>query len=253
MKKRLNQKIIAIALSLLAIILIAVPAFAAKAPQMENNYRCPACGSVFTNAKKWEKHREKCFYEADGPAYYTYGDDKMTTEDPDAEETTTETTTERTTVTETTVPEITVTETAASTEAPSQTTTTEATTHIDATTEATTRIVATTVKKTEAATVNRTPVMFVPEVTEATVIKTLDDESAKVTVAVKVSESVADDFETESNVDDEFFYSEYPEAVSDDTIPSTGSSKGVVVALTLVIIASAAIIAVKRKDDNISA
>lgn len=31
MKKRLNQKIIAIALSLLAIILIAVPAFAAKA------------------------------------------------------------------------------------------------------------------------------------------------------------------------------------------------------------------------------
>lgn len=94
--------------------------------------------------------------------------------------------------------------------------------------------------------------MFVPEVTEATVIKTLDDESAKVTVAVKVSESVADDFETESNVDDEFFYSEYPEAVSDDT-PSTGSSKGVVVALTLVIIASAAIIAVKRKDDNISA
>ena len=73
------------------------------------------------------------------------------------------------------------------------------------------------------------------------------------TVAVKVSESVADDFETESNVDDEFFYSEYPEAVSDDTIPSTGSSKGVVVALTLVIIASAAIIAVKRKDDNISA
>lgn len=244
MKKRLNQKIIAIALSLLAIILIAVPAFAAKAPQMENNYRCPACGSVFTNAKKWEKHREKCFYEADGPAYYTYGDDKMTTEDPDAEETTTETTTERTTVTETTVPEITVTETVAST---------EATTHIDATTEATTRIVATTVKKTEAATVNRTPVMFVPEVTEATVIKTLDDESAKVTVAVKVSESVADDFETESNVDDEFFYSEYPEAVSDDTIPSTGSSKGVVVALTLVIIASAAIIAVKRKDDNISA
>lgn len=251
MKKRLNQKIIAIALSLLAIILIAVPAFAAKAPQMENNYRCPACGSVFTNVKKWEKHREKCFYEADGPAYYTYGDDKMTIEDPDAEETTTETTTERTTVTETTVPEITVTETAASTEAPSQTTTTEATTHIDATTEATTRIVATTVKKTEAATVNRTPVMFVPEVTEATVIKTLDDESAKVTVATKVSESVADDFETESNVDDEFLYSEYPEAVL--TIPSTGSSKGVVVALTLVIIASAAIIAVKRKGDNIGA
>lgn len=243
MKKRLNQKIIAIALSLLAIILIAVPAFAAKAPQMENNYRCPACGSVFTNAKKWEKHREKCFYEADGPAYYTYGDDKMTTEDPDAEEATTETTTERTTVTETTVPEITVTETAASTEAPSQTTTTEATT----------RIIATTVKKTEAATVKRTPVMFVPEVTEATVIKTLDDESAKVTVATKVSESVADDFETESNVDDEFLYSEYPEAVSDDTIPSTGSSKGVVVALALVIIASAAIIAVKRKDDNIGA
>ena len=244
MKKRLNQKIIAIALSLLAIILIAVPAFAAKAPQMENNYRCPACGSVFTNAKKWEKHREKCFYEADGPAYYTYGDDKMTTEDPDAEETTTETTTERTTVTETTVPEITVTETVAST---------EATTHIDATTEATTRIVATTVKKTEAATVNRTPVMFVPEVTEATVIKTLDDESAKVTVAVKVSESVVDDFETKSNADDDFLYSEHSDAVSDDTIPNTGSSKGVVIALALVIIASAAIITVKRKDDNIGA
>lgn len=243
MKKRLNQKIIAIALSLLAIILIAVPAFAAKAPQMENNYRCPACGSVFTNAKKWEKHREKCFYDADGPAYYTYGDDKMTTEDPDAEETTTETTTERTTITET----------AASTEAPSQTTTTEATTHIDATTEATTRIVATTVKKTEAATVKRTPVMFVPEVTEATVIKTLDDESAKVTVAVKVSESVVDDFETKSNADDDFLYSEHSDAVSDDTIPNTGSSKGVVIALALVIIASAAIITVKRKDDNIGA
>ena len=38
MKNRLNQKIIAVALSLLAIVLIAVPAFAAKAPQMENNY-----------------------------------------------------------------------------------------------------------------------------------------------------------------------------------------------------------------------
>lgn len=251
MKNRLNQKIIAVALSLLAIVLIAVPAFAAKAPQMENNYRCPACGSVFTNAKKWEKHREKCFYEADGPAYYTYGDDKMTTEDPDAEETTTETTTERTTVTETTVPEITVTETAASTEAPSQTTTTEATTHIDATTEATTRIVATTVKKTEAATVKRTPVMFVPEVAEATVIKTFDDESAKVTVATKVSESVADDFETKSNADDDFLYLEHSDAVS--AIPNTGSSKGVVIALALVIIASAAIITVKRKDDNIGA
>lgn len=243
MKNRLNQKIIAVALSLLAIVLIAVPAFAAKAPQMENNYCCPACGRVFTNAKKWEKHREKCFYEADGPAYYPNEPEETTSESTTAEETTAETTTERTTVTET----------AASTEAPSQTTTTEATTHNDATTEATTRIVATTVKKTEAATVNRTPVMFVPEVTEATVIKTLDDESAKVTVATKVSESVADDFETESNVDDEFFYSEYPEAVSDDTIPSTGSSKGVVVALTLVIIASAAIIAMKRKDDNIGA
>lgn len=253
MKNRLNQKIIAVALSLLAIVLIAVPAFAAKAPQMENNYCCPACGRVFTNAKKWEKHREKCFYEADGPAYYPNEPEETTSESTTAEETTAETTIEHTTVTETAVPETTVTETAASTEAPSQTTTTEATTHIDATTEATTRIVATTVKKTEAATVKRTPVMFVPEVTEATVIKTFDDESAKVTVATKVSESVADDFETESNVDDEFLYSEYPEAVSDDTIPSTGSSKGVVVALTLVIIASAAIIAAKRKGDNIGA
>lgn len=243
MKKRLNQKIIAVALSLLAIVLIAVPAFAAKAPQMENNYRCPACGSVFTNAKKWEKHREKCFYEADGPAYYPNEPEETTSESTTAEETTAETTTERTTVTET----------AASTEAPSQTTTTEATTHNDATTEATTRIVATTVKKTEAATVNRTPVMFVPEVTEATVIKTLDDESAKVTVAVKVSESVVDDFETKSNADDDFLYSEHSDAVSDDTIPNTGSSKGVVIALALVIIASAAIITVKRKDDNIGA
>lgn len=243
MKKRLNQKIIAIALSLLAIILIAVPAFAAKAPQMENNYCCPACGRVFTNAKKWEKHREKCFYEADGPAYYPNEPEETTSESTTAEETTAETTTERTTVTET----------AASTEAPSQTTTTEATTHIDATTEATTRIVATTVKKTEAATVKRTPVMFVPEVTEATVIKTLDDESAKVTVAVKVSESVVDDFETKSNADDDFLYSEHSDAVSDDTIPKTGSSKGVVIALALVIIASAAIITVKRKDDNIGA
>ncbi len=243
MKNRLNQKIIAVALSLLAIVLIAVPAFAAKAPQMENNYCCPACGRVFTNAKKWEKHREKCFYEADGPAYYPNEPEETTSESTTAEETTAETTTERTTVTET----------AASTEAPSQTTTTEATTHIDATTEATTRIVATTVKKTEAATVKRTPVMFVPEVTEATVIKTLDDESAKVTVAVKVSESVVDDFETKSNADDDFLYSEHSDAVSDDTIPNTGSSKGVVIALALVIIASAAIITVKRKDDNIGA
>ena len=243
MKNRLNQKIIAVALSLLAIVLIAVPAFAAKAPQMENNYCCPACGRVFTNAKKWEKHREKCFYEADGPAYYPNEPEETTSESTTAEETTAETTTERTTVTET----------AASTESPSQTTTTEATTHIDATTEATTRIVATTVKKTEAATVKRTPVMFVPEVTEATVIKTLDDESAKVTVAVKVSESVVDDFETKSNADDDFLYSEHSDAVSDDTIPNTGSSKGVVIALALVIIASAAIIAVKRKDDNIGA
>lgn len=242
MKNRLNQKIIAVALSLLAIVLIAVPAFAAKAPQMENNYCCPACGRVFTNAKKWEKHREKCFYEADGPAYYPNEPEETTSESTTAEETTAETTTERTTVTET----------AASTEAPSQTTTTEATTHIDATTEATTRIVATTVKKTEAATVKRTPVMFVPEVTEATVIKTLDDESAKVTVAVKVSESVVDDFETKSNADDDFLYSEHSDAVS-DTIPNTGSSKGVVIALALVIIASAAIITVKRKDDNIGA
>ena len=243
MKNRLNQKIIAVALSLLAIVLIAVPAFAAKAPQMENNYCCPACGRVFTNAKKWEKHREKCFYEADGPAYYPNEPEETTSESTTAEETTAETTTERTTVTET----------AASTEAPSQTTTIEATTHIDATTEATTRIVATTVKKTEAATVKRTPVMFVPEVTEATVIKTLDDESAKVTVAVKVSESVVDDFETKSNADDDFLYSEHSDAVSDDTIPNTGSSKGVVIALALVIIASAAIITVKRKDDNIGA
>lgn len=243
MKNRLNQKIIAVALSLLAIVLIAVPAFAAKAPQMENNYCCPACGRVFTNAKKWEKHREKCFYEADGPAYYPNEPEETTSESTTAEETTAETTTERTTVTET----------AASTEAPSQTTTTEATTHIDATTEATTRIVATTVKKTEAATVKRTPVMFVPEVTEATVIKTLDDESAKVTVAVKVSESVVDDFETKSNADNDFLYSEHSDAVSDDTIPNTGSSKGVVIALALVIIASAAIITVKRKDDNIGA
>ena len=210
---------------------------------MENNYCCPACGRVFTNAKKWEKHREKCFYEADGPAYYPNEPEETTSESTTAEETTAETTTERTTVTET----------AASTEAPSQTTTTEATTHIDATTEATTRIVATTVKKTEAATVKRTPVMFVPEVTEATVIKTLDDESAKVTVAVKVSESVVDDFETKSNADDDFLYSEHSDAVSDDTIPNTGSSKGVVIALALVIIASAAIITVKRKDDNIGA
>ena len=243
MKNRLNQKIIAVALSLLAIVLIAVPAFAAKAPQMENNYCCPACGRVFTNAKKWEKHREKCFYEADGPAYYPNEPEETTSESTTAEETTAETTTEYTTVTETAVPETTVAETVTSTEAPSQV----------PTSEATTRIVTTTVKKTEVATVKRTPVMYAPEATEATVIKTLNNESTKATVTAKVSESVVDDFETESNVDDEFLYSEDTDAVSDDTIPSTGSSKGVVIALALVIIASAAIIAVKRKDDNIGA
>lgn len=242
MKNRLNQKIIAVALSLLAIVLIAVPAFAAKAPQMENNYCCPACGRVFTNAKKWEKHREKCFYEADGPAYYPNEPEETTSESTTAEETTAETTTEYTTVTETAVPETTVAETVTSTEAPSQV----------PTLEATTRIVTTTVKKTEVATVKRTPVMYAPEATEATVIKTLNNESTKATVTAKVSESVVDDFETESNVDDEFLYSEDTDAISDD-IPSTGSSKGVVIALALVIIASAAIIAVKRKDDNIGA
>lgn len=237
MKKCLNQKTIAIALAILAVVVIAIPAFAASAPQMENSYRCPACGCSFNNAKKWEKHRDKCFYDAGGPAIVEKTTSVTTTEATTAKETTTEIITEPATVAETTTPETTVIETTTSVETTKETTTKETTTHV----------VDTTVKESKAAEIKRAPMVIVPEIpTEITEAPTVVKRD--VTTTLETAEITDDSFEVTSGTNNEFYFSEKDKR--NDDIPDTGSSKVVAIATSLIVIASASVIAVKRKENN---
>lgn len=258
--KNYSLKIIAISLAILAVIIIAVPAFAGNAaPQMEGCYRCTHCGCSFSNEKKWNKHKDKCFSEVSLPE-----EPKETSAAIEETETTTETveTTEVTTeTTTTTVPSTAVEET---------TTVVETTTEnivivpetkpeppvVEETETTTTTVPSTVVEKTTAAVATTTAVTSTTKVTtaekEAPVVKiTLPDiPEFKLEIPEKVETTATTTTMPDKFSSDEFFGDDIDDSDIETVIPNTGSPKFVAGIAVLAIMAGAVMLVISKKNKN---
>lgn len=274
--KKTTLKIIALTLALLAIVIIAVPAFAGNAaPQMDGCYRCTHCGCSFSNEKKWNKHKDKCFSEVSLPEE----PEETTAAVEEITETTTETveTTETTTDTTTTTVVVEETTTVPSTAVEETTTVAETTTEnvvivpetkpeppvveeTETTTETTTTTVpSTVVEKTTAAVVTTTaPVTSTTKVTttekEAPVVKvTLPDipefKLPKLEIPEK-AETKETTVETTVTAPDKFLGDDIDDSDIETIIPNTGSPKFVAGIAVLAIMAGAVMLVISKKNKN---